>query len=905
MAEEEKKDFVFSPPSLRRKEAPTPAFVEAERSATSTPEFKFNPPSARKPTPPGFGEDIGKGFVSGAAKGAVGIPGMPGSLAQMYDIAGEYGTRKLAEGAEALGLIPPTKAGQPQTAEQFMEAGKKLGQEFHKPSERELAGEVTTIGGLPVPTAHGMQQAAIRAGMPEYHPQTLPGRVAEATGELTGGSLAGPGGIGTRLAAGALGGLGSGIAGELTRGTKYEMPARLLGALPGAAGAAGISKLLEARAAPAVAERASKIAGQVAREAFAEPEKTASRLETELTLQGQPGRYVEEVQPTTAQVLGGGEAKALETRLEGMGRKEGEEDIARRKAQEARSLEATTAAAPRVPGEIGTHIKPVDMEAAVGLPPSLNPQGDAAIQVKNVVSALEKKKAEAEKTAWAHPGLQSAAIYKTKTMNELADFINSMSPSKRKALDADAMSVVEALSQTEGKNIPLLHFQDLRSQILSAARSAGEKGDYFTQHANNEVAAKLAEMLNNEKNILFGDKTGAQRNAWNTARAATKDYHDTFGPKFLSELVADMQGGGERIAGEAVFDKMFSGPNAAQNLRMVRELPGVNIDEPTTNWVIGKLTKNGTNFNVTPKDVQKFISDPKMASVIDEIPGLRGRVENIAQRAGESVEAAQKRQLTEAFQREADSNNPKRLSNFLDRNKDKIKDIAAGDHDLQNYIDALHRSSKVVSQLPHGNLTSTKTLDKLANNNIMSILYGRATGAIPDVAAAALLGHIAEGVSTAASGAPFGAAAARFLGVGKGLTAPIVSGMNSFLYGTTKDAAMKLLQEAMHDPKLMAQLMRKPSPEAFSSLSGAIAKVAEETGKAIPQVGYPAAVEQAGQPPRLQRKAGGRIPGEMTADMLMKAVDRSRKRINDGTKQILNAPDEHVVKALEVANRHI
>ena len=184
MAEEEKKDFVFSPPSLRRKEAPTPAFVEAERSATSTPEFKFNPPSARKPTPPGFGEDIGKGFVSGAAKGAVGIPGMPGSLAQLYDIAGEYGTRKLAEGAEALGMLPPGK-----TAAGFMEAGKKLGQEFYKPSERELAGEVTTIGGLPVPTAHGMQQAAIRAGMPEYHPQTLPGRVAEATGELTGLSL--------------------------------------------------------------------------------------------------------------------------------------------------------------------------------------------------------------------------------------------------------------------------------------------------------------------------------------------------------------------------------------------------------------------------------------------------------------------------------------------------------------------------------------------------------------------------------------------------------------------------------------------------------------------------------------------------------------------------------------------
>lgn len=55
---------------------------------------------------------------------------------------------------------------------------------------------------------------------------------------------------------------------------------------------------------------------------------------------------------------------------------------------------------------------------------------------------------------------------------------------------------------------------------------------------------------------------------------------------------------------------------------------------------------------------------------------------------------------------------------------------------------------------------------------------------------------------------------------------------------------------------------------------------------------------------RAGRASGGRAPG-MTADMLIKAVDRAKNKNNAGTKQILNAPDEHVVKALEIANRHI
>lgn len=52
------------------------------------------------------------------------------------------------------------------------------------------------------------------------------------------------------------------------------------------------------------------------------------------------------------------------------------------------------------------------------------------------------------------------------------------------------------------------------------------------------------------------------------------------------------------------------------------------------------------------------------------------------------------------------------------------------------------------------------------------------------------------------------------------------------------------------------------------------------------------------------RATGGRAP-VMTADMLIKAVDRSKNKNNAGTKDILKALDEHVVRALEIANKGI
>ena len=58
---------------------------------------------------------------------------------------------------------------------------------------------------------------------------------------------------------------------------------------------------------------------------------------------------------------------------------------------------------------------------------------------------------------------------------------------------------------------------------------------------------------------------------------------------------------------------------------------------------------------------------------------------------------------------------------------------------------------------------------------------------------------------------------------------------------------------------------------------------------------------------RIGRKAGGRVGvvHEKLADQLVTAAERAKKDISAGTESLLDTPDDHVAKALEVANRSI
>jgi hypothetical protein len=56
---------------------------------------------------------------------------------------------------------------------------------------------------------------------------------------------------------------------------------------------------------------------------------------------------------------------------------------------------------------------------------------------------------------------------------------------------------------------------------------------------------------------------------------------------------------------------------------------------------------------------------------------------------------------------------------------------------------------------------------------------------------------------------------------------------------------------------------------------------------------------------RMSRATGGRTNGPLTAEMLFQAAHAAKKKISKTTEEILNAPDEAVVKALHVAKQHI
>jgi hypothetical protein len=56
---------------------------------------------------------------------------------------------------------------------------------------------------------------------------------------------------------------------------------------------------------------------------------------------------------------------------------------------------------------------------------------------------------------------------------------------------------------------------------------------------------------------------------------------------------------------------------------------------------------------------------------------------------------------------------------------------------------------------------------------------------------------------------------------------------------------------------------------------------------------------------RAGRATGGRVGVDVEADALVRAADRAKKDFNRTTEPLLNTPDNHIAKALEVANRAI
>lgn len=160
--------------------------------------------------PEGAAKDIGKSLASGAAEGAIGIPGFFGDISRGIDYSSSW---LMAQGADKLGLLPKGK-----TAADFMKAADDLKlprDKFSMPTSSEMVGI-----------------AKDDLKIPFHEPQTKYGDYAKTAGQFIPGAIMTPGNpMMNAMKYGVAPGMASEGAGQATAGTKLEPWARTGAAL--------------------------------------------------------------------------------------------------------------------------------------------------------------------------------------------------------------------------------------------------------------------------------------------------------------------------------------------------------------------------------------------------------------------------------------------------------------------------------------------------------------------------------------------------------------------------------------------------------------------------------------------------------------------------------------------------
>ncbi len=318
---------------------------------------------------PSLWEDVKNSATSALQSGIAGLPGMVGSMGQLYDTTTSLPGYGIAKIAEMTGQLPKGE-----TASHMMQTLREAQLKDPTISEAEKRGYVNKIAGLPVITSAGTKEMAKRANVPYltqsvgYEPKTPAGSVIKSAGEAAIDAAAmGP----QKAISNAFLGLSMGTAGEGTRqflknkeGYKddadtYAFIASLLAGLP----MAGYQLVRHMSSSPEAEKRALMIAGQAQREAHPDPEAAAAKLAQDIAEQ-KAGKFLPGVTPSTAQLTKSPAAAGLEAKAKQTGIPTSSPEIAKLQAKQALSEEARAVGAQDVLGEAEGGEGEVGLDAA-------------------------------------------------------------------------------------------------------------------------------------------------------------------------------------------------------------------------------------------------------------------------------------------------------------------------------------------------------------------------------------------------------------------------------------------------------------------------------------------------------------------------------------------------------------
>lgn len=530
-----------------------------------------------------------------------------------------------------------------------------------------------------------------------------------------------------------------------------------------------------------------------------------------------------------------------------------------------------------------------DVRGAYGLTGS-TPKETAAADVRSIFNDAYDMANTNTNALWQQPQLQSAMLYRNKSIDPLIAAIDSLSTPRQQSIPQKVSDTIAAIKARHGRDIPLMDFQDLRSQLLSEARKAELSGDGFAANVLGDLAETVRKTISDEKNVVFGDTTGAARKQWADAVAATKSLHKTFKVGRLADIV-----GSDETKAKVAFNDtlryLLNRPDGARNAMLLQRSLGPAAAPYLIDYLVGDLTNNGTRI-VTPREVAAYLG--KKGALVNEVPGAGDRFYRIA------TTSAKDQLLSNV-----DSNigDPATLISIANANRSFINNLPPNE---RAQFDMIERGARAALRVDPDRTTPMKTLDALARGSTSDVLYGAATGRLRDATLAYSAIHLIArqlGMDDLVSGALGQAStivAAGLTGPAVGAVArrvPLVANLpENILSGQVQSIALELLQRARTDPTLRARLEAKPDLRGLTFFAPTM-PAGEE--------GEKGAEEKGRQRPVIGRAAGGRI-GKIdhaaVAAGLIRAAEKAKKGHSSTTEPLLNEPDEAITKALAIAN---
>lgn len=784
------------------------------------------PPAQKSPDRPVY--DVGMSLGSGLLKGTAAVFGAPGDVSQLSQtahryLAGELGPKIINWGEkrlrEEMGMEPRPEeeyqARQKEAAERAEAAIKYMPSAYLSkisPTTEDIVNYVQNLTGYDL-----------------YEPKTKLGRYTRTGAEFVPGMFVGPGGltkVGQKAVTGFASGFGSEAAGTLVEGTPLETPVRIGTAV--AAGMAGdtAAGAINVRRRAGRAESAERIAARVAQERVADPSAVARAIEVARQQPLVPG-----VLPTSAQMARSPQLMSLQGEVYGAGQGGLNVNASDLLLQQEANAEALRRAADSAQRQYQGRIPSVTQDFS-GV--RQNPQIAASRDVFSSLDRLEALDYADQAAEWKNLEQIGASLNKGRMIAGIEDYIENLTVSKRSELPSDIESTLEAINNNYGPQIPINEIQDLRSKILRAGRDTLVPTN---KQLLNDLAEQIRVLMEDPNNFTLGNQQAMGQ--WQRAIRKTREYHDKWSP--IDEILG-VEGRQWKSSPEAALEHVLRGGDAAQHIRQIRDT-GLNIDPLLEEYMLGELTKNGYRTVVTADEISKFATKPRNAAIIGELPDLSARLSQLSDEASRMSASERMARINSGFVDASTTGDPNKIYNFISANK---TDLTQGQpQSVAKYIDALENSAEKLSKVGHGQVASKDVYELLRQGDIATILFGKGMSRFISTVTGAAAGAVLSKVPFFQGLAEYLPAIGAFAGSGE----KAIRAVSNLIFGTTEDEALRLLDRAMREPKVMEMLLRKPTPENV----GLVMQLAKSAAR-------PAAIStmQAVRPEAEQKAAGGR-----------------------------------------------